>query len=119
MKKLLVFALFVVAALMGYNYMTTGKLTLIPGGGSSPEKEQLQALRSEFQSLRQEYSQAARAAGIGGVDTSASVEGVMEGIEVLNKKVDQFLSTVKDAGVRDNAQKLKDEVVQFKRSLGM
>ena len=119
MKKLILVVVVVLAGLLVYNYLTQGRWTLIPGGSASPEAVQLQDLQRQFDALKQEYSQATRAAAVGGLDTTADIEGVMSGVQALEKKVDKFLASVKDPKVREEASALRRKVESFKRSLGM
>jgi len=87
MKKILVLVAVLVVAWMGYNFMKTGKLTLLPGGGASPEEAQIQSLESELHAVESQIDSAGRAAGMTGMDTTADVGALTARKEALEKQI--------------------------------
>jgi hypothetical protein len=86
MKKLLVLVAVLVVAWLGYNFLQTGKLTLLPGGGN-PEEAQLQALESELHAVESQIDSAGRAAGMTGMDTTADVGALTARKDALEKQI--------------------------------
>ncbi|HUD71344.1 MAG TPA: hypothetical protein VMQ62_05215 [Dongiaceae bacterium] len=87
MKKILVLVIVLVVAWVGYNFMNTGKLTLLPGGGGSPEEAQIRALESELHSVESQIESAGRAAGMTGMDTTADVGALTARKEAIEKQI--------------------------------
>ncbi len=87
MKKILVLVAVLVVAWVGYNFMQTGKLTLLPGGGASPEEAQIQSLESELHSVESQIESAGRAAGMTGMDTTADVGALTARKEAIEKQI--------------------------------
>jgi len=72
MKKVLAAVFVLAGALVGYNWITTGELSLVPHRGSEESRE-LAALEQRVDALRRELGQAQRAAGLGGTDTTGDI----------------------------------------------
>jgi hypothetical protein len=98
MKKLLVFALLVVAAYFAYQKF---------GGGSlSAEEKQVQALADEFVTAQKSLAQAERAAGVSGVDTTGNAGESVEQVRAIQGKLQTLRENLKE----ENALKMADEL---------
>ena len=60
MVKFIMIVLLLAGALLGYNYTTTGEVTLIPSFTLSEEEQQVKNLEELFQRATREFSQAER-----------------------------------------------------------
>jgi hypothetical protein len=94
MKKLLLLIGVLVVAWLGYNFMKTGKVSLLPGGGS-PEEAQLQSLESELHAVESQIESAGRAAGMTGMDTTADVGALTAKKEALEKQIAELKAKAK------------------------
>ena len=115
MKGVILVVLIAAAALLAYNYVHTGRLTLIPSSLSKAE-QQLQRLEQRLDSAHRQFDAAGRAAGVSGVDTSADAEAARREVE----RVEQDLKTLR--GQLEEADKLKadelmDKIQEFKKEL--
>lgn len=86
MKKILILLAVLVVAWVGYNFMKTGTLTLLPAG-ASPEEAQIQSLESELRAVMSQIESAGRAAGMTGIDTTSDVGALTARKEALEKQI--------------------------------
>ena len=96
MKRFLLFLL--VAAVLGmlaYNYVTSGRLSLLPVQATEADR-QLADLERQLEGARQRQAQAQRMAGVAGIDASRDfaqaseeVQRLEQAIAALKKKVRQ------------------------------
>lgn len=117
MKKLLVFILVVVGAVLAFNYFSTGELTLLPGTSMSEEDQDLNRLKGALRAAAQEYRQAGRQAALSGLDTThaagaalAAVNGIERDLKALRKKSDA-------PAFREQVDELLGEVKRFKEQI--
>jgi hypothetical protein len=86
MKKLVLLIVVLVGAWIGLNYMQTGEFSLFPSKMSEEERK-IQALEEELASVRAQISQAGRAAGMTGMDTTGDVSALIERQEQLEEEI--------------------------------
>lgn len=116
MKGILALIGLVVVALLAYNLVTTGELTLrLPGGGSAEEKL-LRGLEQQLDAAKREFSQAGRAAGLTGADASLNAEGLRRRAEAVEEGLDRLQDKLSDK-LKARADKLRRAVAAFKREL--
>lgn len=115
MKGLILVVLLAAAALLTYNYVHTGKLTLIPSSLSKAE-QQLQRLEQRLDSARRQFQAAGRAAGIAGVDTSADAEAARREVERIEADLKTLRDQVEEAD-KLKADELMDKIQEFKKEL--
>jgi peptidoglycan hydrolase CwlO-like protein len=115
MKGLLLVVAIAIAALLAYNYVHTGKLTLIPSSLSKTE-EQLQRLEQRLDNARREFQAAGQAAGLTGVDTSADAEAARREVERIEADLERLQGQLDDA-TRPIADQLKERIKEFKKDL--
>ena len=94
MKKVLVLVAVLVVAWLGYNFLQTGKVSLLPGS-QTPEEAQLQSLESELHAVESQIESAGRAAGMTGMDTTGDVSSLMARKEKLQKDIAEARAKVK------------------------
>jgi predicted negative regulator of RcsB-dependent stress response len=116
MKKLVVLILIGVAGLVGYNYYTTGKLSLIPSSSISGEEQELKRLEKAFRKAQNEIIQGSRAASITGLDTPVDVIGAMQEIERVEKALIALKRRITPESAKTKAERLLTEIRAFKRA---
>ncbi len=115
MKKVLGLLLFVVALAVGANILFKGGLPLRQS--LSAEEQQLAELRTRLRSAQSEYRQAGRAAGLSGVDTSAQAEAALRQVERVEEDLARLRAGLTSDVARQAAQKLAEEIADFKGEL--
>ena len=115
MRRLVVLVIVVVAGLLAYNYVTTGKLSLRPPTHSGAKSE-LADLEKQFAAAKAEFEAAARAAGLTGVDMTSQAAAAHAKLERIQKSLDDFKQKAK-AELAEQADKLQERIEEFKRQL--
>ena len=115
MKGLLAILALAVAALLAYNYVHTGKVTLIPTSLSKGE-QQLQQLEKRLDGARRQFEAAGRAAGISGVDTSADAEAARREVERIEAEFKNVRDQLEEAD-KLKADELQAKIDDFKKDL--
>ncbi len=117
MRSVLTLVVIVVVGLLAFNYLTTGKLAILPGGGLSGEERAVRRLRGEFQDARREFAQAGRAVAMSGVDTTASAEAALSEVSRIEEEARELKSSLKTVAAREQVERLIKDITQYKRSL--
>jgi len=118
MKKLAVIIVILVAGLVIYNYATTGKVALLPASMSMSADERAVAdLEDRFDAARQQYSQAARGAGLTGMDTTGDAEGAMRSLDQIANDLRKLQQELSSGPAKQRAETLAASIEGYKRSL--
>lgn len=117
MQKIILLVVVVVLGLLAFNYFTTGELSLTPGGSSGGDGRELNQLRGDFRAAAREFRQAGRAAGLSGMDTTDAAGAALAAVERIEQQVESLAERTDDADVKAEAEKLLDEMRQFKRDI--
>jgi hypothetical protein len=112
-KNLIAIAVVVVVGLVAYNYFQTGEFSIMPGGSQSDEAQQVNRLRGEFRQAAQEYRQAGRAAGLGGLDTTSDAEAALNTVEGVKRDLEKLRGQVQEAEVRREIDQLLTEINNY------
>jgi hypothetical protein len=88
MKKLILLIVVLAGALIGVNYMRTGKVGLFPPA-VSVEERQLRDLEKQLEAVKAQMSQAGRTASMTGADTTADMSALMEKKAKLEKQIEE------------------------------
>ena len=118
MKKLVVLIILGVAGLVGYNYYTSGKISLIPSISQSPEEQELSKLEEAFHQAQNQYLQGSRGASIAGIDTPADVVGAIREIKRVEGEVIALKKRMTSGKAKVKAEKLLTEIRGFLRLYG-
>src|SRR5262245_14443081 len=105
-KKLVLAVAVIVVALVGYNYMTTGSLSLMPSSSSSPEDRQFQSLEARVQSAGAAITRAGQTAGLSGMDTTGDVERAMNQLEQVEKEIQDLQRKATSADMKQKCDRL-------------
>ena len=84
MKKMVLLIVVLVGLWLGVNYVRTGQLTFLPTSLSA-EEQHVRSLEGELKSVDDQISQAARTAGMTGMDTTNDVSALMVKKDKLQK----------------------------------
>ena len=117
MKKVMVAIVLAVGALVGYNFLTTGQLSILPSSSLTAEEQELEDLASEFDTARDRFHQAGRAAGMTGIDSSADAEAAILNAKRVEKALDELKGRLTSDPAREKARKLEREIEEFMRGL--
>ena len=83
MKKVVVLIIIGVAGLVGYNYYTTGEISLKLPSSLSKEVRELKRLEKVFHKAQNKFFQGSRSASVAGLDSPADLVEAMGEIENL------------------------------------
>jgi hypothetical protein len=118
MKKLLAVVVLAILALVAYNYVTTGRIALIPSATMSEQERQINDLLGQARAAATQFAQAGRAAGMSGVDTTAEAEAARQQIIAIQKKAQEIRGKVTDESKAALA-KLQLELDKAKSDMGI
>jgi hypothetical protein len=117
MKKILVVIAVLAAALLTYNYFSTGRLTLVPSAMQSEEEQALESLEDRFSSATRQYSQASRTAGLSGLDTTADAETALRSLSAIDKELKSLRKRLSDKSAIQRADYLAAAIREFSGKL--
>ena len=115
MKKLILLAAVLAGSLVGYNYFTTGQISLVPGAKLSPTEQKLADLHDEFDRVRKQASQAYRTASIGGIDTTAEIDASTKSLRRIKKSLRELQSRLESDSAERKAQRLTEAIREFEQ----
>ena len=118
MKRLLAVLVLAVVALVAYNYVTTGRIALIPSATMSEQEREVNNLLKQARSAATQFAQAGRAAGMSGVDTTADAEAARQQIVAIQKKAKEIQKKVASESKAALAR-LQLELDQAKADMGI
>ena len=112
MKKLIGVVLFLIVLGVAANILMKGGLPFKQS--LSNEEEQLNRLRSELRAAEGEYRQAGRASGLTGMDTTAQAGPALAKVERIENELVELKAKLKTDSAREAAERLHDEIRDFK-----
>ena len=116
MKKIVVLLVVIAAALLAYNYLTTGELRLLPAA-SSPQAKELASLERELQRTMVDYQTAAKGAALSGVDFTAEATAARRSARSIEKRLEALEKSIDSGKDRERAARLREKVEAFLESL--
>ncbi len=105
MRILIGLVLAAAAALAAYTFATTGELRLLPRRAGAEERA-LASLETRFERARRQVTDAGRAAGLAGVDTTAEVEAARRRVEEVREELERLTARL-GAQTRQRATKTR------------
>ena len=115
MKKLIVLVVVLVAVLLGYNYVTTGTITLVPGGNLSEVEQRLAELEDEFDRVRKQAGQAYRTASLSGIDTTSEVEAARRSLGRIQRSLQGVQQRLDSDSAKRKARRLAAAIREFEQ----
>lgn len=116
MKNLITLAVVVVVGLVAFNYFQTGEFSILPAS-KSVEEQELNRLKGDFTRAAQEYRQAGRQAGLGGIDSTAQAESALKAVDGVERDLKLLKKRTTDPKVLGKIDDLLEEVRQYKQSV--
>ena len=117
MKKLILLAVVLVGGLVGYNYVTSGQISLVPGAKLSPTEQKIADLHEEFDRARKQASQAYRTASLGGIDTTAELDAATKSVARIKKSLRDLQATLESDSTKKRARRLTEAIREFEQQL--
>ena len=118
LKRIVIVIVLIVVALVGYSYMTTGKIGLIPTSTMSEQEREINDLIQRAKQAAGTYMQAGRAAGLSGVDTTSDAEAARLQLEAVQKRAKDLQKKATE-GTKAALARLQSEIDKAKRDIGM
>jgi hypothetical protein len=85
-KSLVVLVIAAVLGMLAYNYVTSGRLSLLPVQATEADR-QLADLERQLEGARQRQAQAQRMAGVAGIDASRDFAQASEEVQRLERAI--------------------------------
>src|SRR5262245_46525406 len=117
-KRLVLALVLAVAALVTYNYITTGRFALIPSATMSEQEKELTDLEARLKTAVRQYAQAGRAAGLSGVDSTSDAEAARVEVQQIQKRLDEIGRKSSDE-VKEKLAKVRQELEEAKQGMGI
>jgi hypothetical protein len=118
MKKIAVIIVIAVVGLVVFNYATTGELTLAPSFAKSEEERAVQELRDRFAAATKQFAQAYRAAGLGGIDTTADADAALGSVKAIKRELEALRKKLTEERAKRKADELARAVREFEKESG-
>jgi hypothetical protein len=118
MKRFLGVLAIVAAGLLAYNYVTTGKVKLIPGASMSDVESRLADLQDQVADARSQVAQAGRSAGMTGLDSTADVSAARRVVEETARAFEELKPKLETEAEKERARELAAAITQFRRDAG-
>ena len=114
MKKLVVFIVIVLAGLVGYNYYTTGEISLKLPFSLSKDVTELKRLEKVFHTAQNKFFQGGRSAAVVGLDAPADLVEAMGEIEKVEEALVELYNSTTSESEKEKAEQLLNEIREFK-----
>ena len=118
MKKLVVLSAIAIAGLVGFNYATTGEITLVPTLSKSAEERAVQALQDDFAIARKQFAQAYRTAALGGIDTTGDADAALGEVKRIKRELDSLRKKLSEDRAKRKADDLVRSLREFEKQKG-
>ena len=121
MRKILLIGALLLAAILVYNYFTTGRIGLAPSSSASVSEKgrRLDDLARRLKAAGQTFRQAERTAGTMGLDTTSDAESARQEVERVEKEVDALKGVPGTKVENERLEGLGREVAELKRTMGL
>ena len=116
MKKLVVLIVIVVAGLVGYNYYTTGEISLKLPSSFSKEEREFKCLEKDFHKAQNKFFQGGRSAAVAGLDAPADLVEAMSEIEQVEETLFDLYNSITSESEKMKVEGLLNEIREFKRA---
>ena len=89
-RKIIIGLVLAVVALIAFNFVATGEITLIPTSPLSAEARALEKLHERFVSATHQLNQAEKTAGVSGLDTSADAQSALIEMDRIERELKEL-----------------------------
>lgn len=114
MKTVLILVAIAVAALVTFNFLSTGQISVLPKAEPTGEAAELKALADQLHAAFDAYDQAGRDGDLSGVDTKADLQYIAEEIDTVERNLKTIKKNAKSIEVRGGAEKLLEEIIEHR-----
>ena len=118
-RNILIIIALIVVGLLAYNFLNTGKITLIPSSGLSEEEQEIKMLEEELQAAERTFSQAGRAASLTGVDSTSDAAAAMRVVERVASRARELKRRATSEDIKDKIEQLEDKIKELKNKMEM
>jgi len=118
LKKLVLFLVLAAFALVAYNYVTTGRLALVPTASLSEEEQAINEMADQVRALVKNAAAAGRAAGLSGIDTTQEIEAARIQLQAIQTKAKELGKQASEK-TREQLSRLQAELDRAKKDLGV
>jgi hypothetical protein len=118
MTKIILVIIIVAVGLVGYNYFTTGEISLVPGSSLSEEEQEVKNLVDRFKTARRMVTQAQRGAAVGGIGNIDIVADDMNEIDQIERDIVTLMDSLESDAAFEKAERLEREINDFKSGRG-
>jgi hypothetical protein len=117
MKKLVLLVVVIVGGLVGFNYVTTGEIALVPGGSSTEEGRELRELEGRFTAAKRQFTQAARATALSGADMTGDAAAARSETQDVLKALGELRKRLGSESERAKADRLERDIKAYLETL--
>jgi hypothetical protein len=89
-KKIILGLVLAVVALVAFNFVSTGEITLIPTTPLSAEARALDRLYERFVAATHQLNQAQQAAGVSGLDTTSDAQAALTELDQIEQELKEL-----------------------------
>ena len=114
MKSILAVVVVVLACLVVFTYVTTGKFGIIPSTDVSPEEAELNRLSDRFESLENEFYDVTKGSLNSGIDTGGDIENIFREMDRIEAGVKKVADQGSSMEIRAKAKKILERINRFK-----
>ena len=114
MKKVVVLIIIGVAGLVGYNYYTTGEISLKLPSSLSKDVQELKRLEKDFHKAQNKFFQGGRSAAVAGLDAPSDLVEAMSEIEQVEETLFDLYNSTTSESEKMKAERLLSEIREFK-----
>ena len=116
-KNILIAVVVIVAGLLVFNYLNTGKITLIPSSGLSEEEREIKMLEEELRAAERSFAQAGRASAMSGVDSTADAEAAKMVVKRVEAQARELKRKTTSEEIKFKIERLEDKIRELKNKL--
>ena len=119
MKKFVLFVLIAALAYIGYMYLTTGHVQVLPEQKMTKEEKSLAAIKSDFIAVRDRYLENDSSNAFDNFNEEPTVEWAQAKIEDIERRLDQLRPKLTTEYAKTETGWLTMEIRKFKKRLRM
>ena len=117
-KRLVLALVLAAAALVVYNYISTGRIALIPTATLSAQDREINELEARVKQAVRQFGQAGRAAGLSGMDTTADAESARVEVQDIQRRLDE-LARKATGEAKEKVARVRHELEEARQAMGI
>lgn len=116
-KGIFILIAVIVVGLLVYNYLNTGKVTLIPSAGLSEEEKELKMLEEEIRAAERSFAQAGRASALTGVDTTSDAIAARQVLDRVENRAKELKRKTTSDEIKFRIEELENKIKELKNKM--